>query len=109
MALWYHNMSSVKQAGVAAISNQLSYDDEVGNAALRAIYDHARGSDERPLCLVASFIHPHDPYATRQKYWDLYPLENIDLPRTPRLPEEVQDPHNRRLAQAIALDDVIVR
>ena len=29
--LWYHNMSSVKQAGVASITNQLSYDDEVGH------------------------------------------------------------------------------
>ena len=106
--LWYHNMSSVKQAGVAAITNQLSYDDEVGNAAVRAIHDHARGSDERPLCLVASFIHPHDPYATRRKYWDLYSMDEIDMPRTPRLPAEAQDAHDRRLAQAIALDAVEV-
>ncbi|MEM7293385.1 MAG: sulfatase-like hydrolase/transferase, partial [Pseudomonadota bacterium] len=46
--LWYHNMSSVKQAGVAAITNQICYDDEVGNMALRVIYDHARGTDDRP-------------------------------------------------------------
>ena len=63
--LWYHNMSSVKQAGVASITNQLSYDDEVGAQSLKAIYDHARSEDDRSLCLVASFIHPHDPYATR--------------------------------------------
>ena len=50
--LWYHNMSSVKQAGVASITNQLAYDDEVGAQALRVIYDHARSEDERPLCLV---------------------------------------------------------
>ena len=36
--LWYHNMSSVKQAGVASISNQLAYDDEVGTQAMRVIY-----------------------------------------------------------------------
>ena len=102
--LWYHNMSSVKQAGVAAITNQLSYDDEVGAQAMRVLYDHARGEDERPLCLVTSFIHPHDPYATRQKYWDLYENVDIPLPRVPR--PDNQDAHNARLEKVIALDAV---
>lgn len=104
--LWYHNMSSVKQAGVASITNQLAYDDEVGSQAMRVIYDHARSEDTRPLCLVTSFIHPHDPYATRQKYWDLYKDVNISLPAV-RRPAE-QDAHNKRLEKAIALDAVEV-
>ncbi len=104
--LWYHNMSSVKQAGVAAITNQLAYDDEVGAQAMRVLYDHARGEDERPLCLVASFIHPHDPYATRQKYWDLYEDVDIAPPSVPR-PDQ-QDAHNARLEKVIALDAVDV-
>ena len=102
--LWYHNMSSVKQAGVAAITNQLAYDDEVGAQALRAIYDHARGEDERPLCLVASFIHPHDPYATRRQYWDLYEGVDIPLPRVPR--RSPADAHTARLEKVIDLDAV---
>ena len=104
--LWYHNMSSVKQAGVAEITNQLAYDDEVGAQALRAIYDHARGADERPLCLVASFIHPHDPYAARRRFWDLYAEREIDLPRVKRPPAAENDPHSLRLEKAIALDAV---
>jgi choline-sulfatase len=106
--LWYHNMSSVKQAGVAAITNQLAYDDEVGTQAMRAIYDHARGEDERPLCLVTSFIHPHDPYATRQRYWDLYEDVDIPLPRVGRPPAAQQDAHSKRLEQVIALDAVSI-
>ena len=106
--LWYHNMSSVKQAGVASITNQLAYDDEVGAQALRAIYDAGRSLDERPFCLVASFIHPHDPYAARQRYWDLYDAADIDLPRVARPDEVVLDPHSRRLQRAIALDAVEV-
>lgn len=102
--LWYHNMSSVKQAGIAAISNQLAYDDEVGNQAVKALYDHARGNDDRPLCLVASFIHPHDPYAARQRYWDLYNDTQISLPSVAR--DAVDDPHCQRLAKAIAVDAV---
>lgn len=104
--LWYHNMSSVKQAGIAAITNQITYDEEVGNAATRVIYDHSRGTDQRPLCLVASFIHPHDPYATRQKYWDLYDDVDISLPRVVRPDRALQDPANRRLEEVIALDAV---
>jgi choline-sulfatase len=104
--LWYHNMSSVKQAGVASITNQLAYDDEVGAQAMRVLYDHARSEEERPLCLVASFIHPHDPYATRQKYWDLYADTDIALPAVPR--PATQDAHNARLEKVIALDAVDV-
>jgi choline-sulfatase len=104
--LWYHNMSSVKQAGVASITNQLAYDDEVGAQATRVLYDHARSEDGRPLCLVASFIHPHDPYAARQKYWDLYEDTDIALPSVPR--PATQDAHNARLEKVIALDAVDV-
>ena len=106
--LWYHNMSSVKQAGIASITNQLAYDDEVGAQSMRAIYDHARSEDERPLCLVASFIHPHDPYATRQKYWDLYEDVDIRLPSVSRPEATKQDAHNKRLEKVIALDAVDV-
>ena len=103
--LWYHNMSSVTQAGVAYITNQLAYDDEVGAQAMRVIYDHARSEDPRPLCLVASFIHPHDPYAARQKYWDLYDDVDISLPSVTR-PSVQPDPHNQRLENVIAIDSV---
>ncbi|MBT4521643.1 MAG: choline-sulfatase [Halieaceae bacterium] len=106
MDLWYHNMSSVKQAGVAAITNQFSYDDEVGHQAMRVIYDHVRSQDPRPMCLVTSFMHPHDPYATRQKYWDLYENVQISLPEVPRPESCNQDPHNLRLERAMALDAV---
>ena len=104
--LWYHNMSSVSQAGVASITNQLAYDDEVGAQSVRAIYDHARSEDERPLCLVSSFIHPHDPYATRQRYWDLYEDVDISLPAVGR--QDDPDPHTRRLEKVIDLDAVSV-
>ena len=103
---WYHNMSGVKQAGVAATTNQLRYDDEVGARALDAIYAHARGDDSRPLCLVVGFIHPHDPYAARKKFWDLYEGVEIPPPSVPRPPPNMQDAHSKRLEKVIALDAV---
>jgi choline-sulfatase len=106
--LWYHNMSSVQQAGVSAITNQFAYDDEVGTQAQRVIYDHARSEDDRPLCLVTSFIHPHDPYATRQKYWDLYSDVEIPMPTVSRPPADQQDAHNKRLEKVIDIDAIDV-
>ena len=97
---WYHNMGSVTGAGVAEITNQLEYDDEVAYHATRKIYDLARGRDSRPWALTVSFTHPHDPYVARRKHWDLY--EDCDhlLPEVAALSYEDHDPHSQRLFDA---------
>ncbi|WP_259782607.1 choline-sulfatase [Aestuariispira ectoiniformans] len=103
---WYHNMSSVKEAGVAHVTNQLDYDDEVGYRAVRELYDFARDKDPRPFMMTVSFTHPHDPYTTREKYWNLYDNDEIDLPSVPAIPYEDQDPHSKRLYHVSAINDV---
>lgn len=100
---WYHNMDSVTGAGVAEVTNQLLFDDEVGFHAVRALHDLARSADERPFLLVASFTHPHDPYVTRQEYWDRY--EGVDIPMPVVSADEVDlDPHTQRLRDACDMD-----
>jgi len=97
---WYHNMGSVTGAGVAEITNQLEYDDEVAYHATRKVYDLGRGRDERPWMLTVSFTHPHDPYVARRKYWDLYAdCAHLD-PSVPAIPYEAQDAHSRRILDA---------
>jgi choline-sulfatase len=44
---WYHNLGSVTGAGVAEITNQLEYDDDVAHEAVQKIYDLSRGGDAR--------------------------------------------------------------
>ena len=100
---WYHNMSSVTQAGPCVRTNQLDFDDEVTFAAEREIYDKARGVDKRPLLLVASLTHPHDPYAITKPFWDLYRDEDIDMPG-PATPPDQLDPHSRRLRHVCAIE-----
>ena len=100
---WYHNMSSVAQAGVCVRTNQLDFDDEVTFAAEREIYDKARGIDPRPLLLVASLSHPHDPFAISERYWNLYRDDEIDMPG-PAIPPRQLDPHSRRLRHVCAMD-----
>jgi len=105
---WYHNMSSVVEAGVAEITNQLEYDDEVAFHAVRRLYDYARYERDAPLMLCVSFSHPHDPYVARQRFWDLYRDEDIDLPAAPGLPPEQMDAHSHRLWKSAAMDQVSI-
>ncbi|AGT07427.1 choline-sulfatase [Paracoccus aminophilus] len=96
---WYHNLGSVTGAGVAEITNQYEYDDEVAYNACRKLYDLSRGADERPWCLTVSFTHPHDPFVARRKYWDLY--ERIpELAAPAPIAYADQDPHSQRLLDA---------
>jgi len=46
---WYHNSSSILQAGPCVCSNQLDYDEEVLYKSKQYLYDYARqASDKRP-------------------------------------------------------------
>jgi choline-sulfatase len=100
---WYHNMSSVHEAGVCVRTNQLDFDDEAAFMAERAIFDIARSGDRRPFLLVASFSHPHDPFAAPQRYWDLFRDSDIDMP-APAVAPDALDPHSRRLRHVCAMD-----
>ncbi len=105
---WYHNMTSVLQPGIAEITNQLEFDDEVAFLAIRKIYDYARYDNDKPFCLMASFTHPHDPYAARAKFWNLYRDEDIDLPKVPAMDHNERDPHSQRLYDVSAMADYTV-
>jgi len=93
---WYHNLASVTGAGVADMTNQLEYDDEVAYFAKQRLFDFARQADGRPFCLTVSFTHPHDPYVMRRRYWELYRESDIPMPAT-AFPYDSQDPHSRRI------------
>ena len=112
---WYHNMGSVTGAGVAEITNQLEYDDEVAFHATQKVYDLARAADARPWMMTVSFTHPHDPYVARRKYWDLYEDCAHLMPQVPTIPFDDQDPHSRRILNAsdwhsyTLTDDMVAR
>ncbi|MFN4193747.1 MAG: choline-sulfatase, partial [Tabrizicola sp.] len=96
---WYHNLGSVTGAGVAEITNQYEYDDDVAFQAVQKLYDLSRGADPRPWCLTVSFTHPHDPFVARRKYWDLYEgAPELEPPVA--IPYEEMEPHSRRLMDA---------
>jgi choline-sulfatase len=99
---WYHNMSSVTQAGLCVRTNQLDFDDEVVFRAEQTLGEIARSKDRRPFLMVASLTHPHDPYAITERYWNLYRPEDIELPGPA---PETFDPHSLRLRHVCAMDE----
>jgi choline-sulfatase len=96
---WYHDMSSVFEAGVSEATLQMDFDEEVAFRSIRAIYDLARADDGRPFFLVASFSHPHDPWEVPAAYWDIYKDASIDLPSVPAMSDAALDPHSRRIRE----------
>jgi len=101
---WYHNMSSVTDAGLCVRTNQLDFDEEVAFASRQKLYDIARGRDERPFCMVVSMTHPHDPYAITREYWDRYSDDEIELPRV-SISRDQYDPHSLRLRHICDMDN----
>ena len=96
---WYHNMDAVREAGVAMTTFQIEYDEETAFFARRRLLEYAI-NDTRPFAMVASFIHPHDPYVARPEWWNLYDHNKIDLPEIPTS----NDPHTQRLRTGIKAD-----
>ncbi|WP_265517243.1 choline-sulfatase [Nitratireductor luteus] len=100
---WYHNLGSVTGAGVAEITNQMEFDDEVCFHGVQKLYQFSRTSQDtgrRPWSLTVSFTHPHDPYVARRKYWDLYEDCAQLEPQIGFIPYDQQDRHSQRLYKA---------
>jgi choline-sulfatase len=100
---WYHNMSSVRDAGLCVRTNQIDFDEEVAFAAERALYDYVRGPRDRPFLMVASLTHPHDPFAITDDYWNRYDHAAIDMPRLGKA-DVALDPHTARIRHVCAMD-----
>lgn len=105
---WYHNMQTVKESGVAVATFQTDYDDEVEWEARKWLINFARdraAGDDRPFCLVTSFIHLHDPYVAKPEFWNLYSDDEIEPPEITLTLEE-QDPFSLRVMDGIEASTV---
>ncbi len=98
---WYHNLGSVTGAGVAEITNQLEYDDEVAHhARAQALRSGAR--PRRPALVPDGQLHPparplcRAPAATGISTT----IAPISRRRCRRSPTIEQDPHSKRLFDA---------
>lgn len=98
------SMRGVVEGGQCKRSLQIDYDDEVEFFGLQGLFDLARYKKEKPFFLTISFTHPHSPFVTTDKYWDLYDHGDIDMPDVPAIPVDELDAFSRWLYYAHARD-----
>jgi len=79
----------------------IEMDDQTEAAALAYLRDPERRRG--PWALNVGFIAPHFPLVVPQRFWDLYPLERIDLPTIPPGHLERQSPVYQRLRRMFGL------
>jgi choline-sulfatase len=93
---------SLAQAGPGT-TTEIEVDDQVEAAALAFLRDPAR--KDRPWALNVSFIAPHFPFVVPQRYWDMYPPEDVDLPSIPPGHLERQHPVYQRMRTMYGMID----
>ena len=84
----------VAQAGPGT-TTEIEVDDLVEERALAYVRDPAR--KDQPWALNASFIAPHFPLVVPEHFFNLYPLDEIDLPEIPEGHLENQQPVHQRM------------
>jgi choline-sulfatase len=99
------SLLSVVEAGYCERNLQIDFDEEVFVAARRELYDHARGTDDRPFLMHVSFTQPHNPFVAGRKYWDLYEGRDIPMPEVPHIPYAERDPWSQRYYMTIRQDE----
>ncbi len=97
------------QAGPGT-TEEIRVDDLAEAEAIEYLRDPER--KDQPWALNVSFIAPHFPLVVPQRFWDLYPLDQIDLPNIPQGHLENQHPvykRMRRMFGCVEFPDELVR
>ena len=84
----------VAEAGPGT-TTEIEVDDLVEERALGYLRDPAR--KENPWALNVSFIAPHFPLVVPERYFNMYPLDEIDMPEIPEGHLANQHPVHRRM------------
>lgn len=92
----------LQQAGPGT-TEEIEVDDLAEAEALEYLRDSAR--KDQPWALNVSFIAPHFPLVVHRQFFDLYPLDEVDLPEIPPSHLENQHPVYKRMRRMFGLVD----
>lgn len=98
------NLETMLDAGVVSRTMGMDFDEDVTHQATRRLYDFARDTEQQPFLLTVSYIEPHEPYKTRQEWWDLYTDSEVGLPTIPLREKSFWDNHSDRLYKLLGVD-----
>ena len=91
---------ALEKAG-PGVTPEIEADDRVEATTLTYLRDPAR--KERPWCINAGFIAPHFPLVVPERFWNLYPPDQVDLPVLPEGHLEAQHPVYKRMRRMFGL------
>ncbi len=97
-------------------SHKAIYEDSIVGEADYQTYDrditahaidwlHTHGKQDKPWVLLVSYPSPHPPFKVPQKFWDMYPLEDVPMPVQWRKDEQPGHPATEYLAWMNHLQD----
>ena len=84
-------------------TTSIEVDDQVERAALEYIRDPSR--KEQPWAINVGFIAPHFPLVVPERFFNMYPLEDIDLPEIPEGHLENLHPVHARMREMFGCAD----
>lgn len=79
-----------EQSGIGQADYQL-YDQEITNQAVAWLSEQAK-VHEKPWVLLVSYASPHPPFAVPERFWNLYPLDEVPMPVQWRKADQPQHP-----------------
>lgn len=95
--LSWHNGGWGNRAKALRVGSQEDRDqtpDEInGDWAVAKLQEFAKSGDEKPFFMGIGFIRPHTPLIVPQRFFDMFPLEEIKLPVI--RPGDIDDTHAR--------------
>ena len=107
---WYHNLGSVTGAGVAEITNQMEYDDEVAFLATQKLYDLARalGRAGRAALVPDGLLHAirTTPMSRAANTGTSTRIARRSTRRSASSRYDEQDPHSQRLYRGQRLHEL---
>ena len=67
------------------LPDSLTADGEVVRRTIKQLKQFAKS--DKPFFMATGFYKPHLPFVAPRKYWDMYPIEDINLPDYQKAPE----------------------